>query len=205
MFTGIIDHFGSLEALEETPQSKRLRFASRFDSFDTGESVAVNGVCLTVTQFQGGAFTVDVSSETLKLTNLSQLKVKDAVNFEKALRLGDRFGGHVVTGHVDCTAKVSSLATVGEYLAIRFSDLPKQFCKYLVKKGSIAVNGVSLTLNEVNKTEGSFEVMLIPHTLEKTNLSQLTAGSLVNIEMDTTVKTILERVEELLPELVEKR
>lgn len=205
MFTGIIDHFGFLTKCEETRQSRVLQFSSKFESFSPGESISVNGACLTVTRYDRDSFSVDVSSETLNLTNLANLKIGDPVNFERALRLGDRLGGHMVSGHVDSTATILAVENEGEYRKLAFTRIPEQSRKFLIKKGSIAVNGVSLTINQVNRATGDFEVMLIPHTLERTNLSGLKAGAIVNLEFDATVKTILERVEELLPALLEKK
>lgn len=205
MFTGIIDHFGALASVRQTPQSRVLNFASQFRDFQLGESIAVNGACLTVAEFDENTFSVSVSPETLKLTNLKKLRVGDKVNFERALRMGDRLGGHLVTGHVDCMVRVALVETCGEYRRIVFSQVPEAHRKLVVKKGSIAVNGVSLTINEANRREGTFEVMLIPHTLQITTLSELKEGASVNIEFDSTVKTILERIEELLPGLLENR
>lgn len=202
MFTGIIDHFGTLKEVKELPHSRVLKFTSQFVSFQQGESIAVDGVCLTVTGFDRETFSVDVSPETLRLTHLGDLKPGALVNFERALKVGDRLGGHLVTGHVDAMGTLKRREEIGEYQKYVFTGVLENFRKYLFKKGSIAVNGVSLTLNEVDRKSGDFEVMLIPHTLQKTNLSALKSGEKVNLEFDTTSKMLLERMEELLPELL---
>ena len=169
---------------------------SNFTDLTLGESIAVDGICLTVAYFTAHQFTVDLSPETLRLTTASSYMNGWKVNLERSLRLMDRFGGHFVTGHVDCQYQVKKISRQDEYLEIVFKNGLHSDQKYLTKKGSITVNGVSLTVNEI--TEDGFAAMLIPHTLEKTNLSFLRVDSHVNIEYDYLAKIIYNQVKEIL-------
>jgi riboflavin synthase len=196
MFTGIVDHCGFVAEMTEKPRCCVLRIESQFTDLALGESIAVNGTCLTVTSFDPKSFTVDVSPETMRLTNLGTLAKGVKVNLERALRLSDRIGGHIVTGHVDQTARLEKTEQAGEYLGMTFSGVSAEFFPNVIKKGSICVNGVSLTLNAVHPTDGTFEVMLIPHTLERTNLQDLRVHSIVNLEFDWMTKVILSAVKE---------
>lgn len=193
MFTGIVEAVGKIESITASQEGMSLRItAGDLDLHDVkaGDSIAVSGVCLTVTSKEEKiTFTVDVSRETLNCT--TGLAVQGGrVNLEKALRLSDRLGGHLVSGHVDGIGEVIRFEQAGEssILAIR---VPHSLSRYVARKGSITVNGVSLTVNRVEKNE--FEVNLIPHTLAMTNLRGLQAGAHVNLEVDMVAR-YLERL-----------
>jgi riboflavin synthase len=188
MFTGIIDHCGRIKRIEDIAAGKRLWISCQFENLIEGESISVDGACLTVVSPQQQEFACDVSPETVKLTKIAQAKLGDKVNLERALRLSDRLGGHFVSGHVDQMCQVSKIQQLNAFTHIHFSGLAADSIHLLVKKGSITINGVSLTLNAVSNS--SFEVMLIPETLEKTNLSDLRENNLVNIEYDMMAKLV---------------
>ncbi|MCB6182448.1 riboflavin synthase [Leeia sp. TBRC 13508] len=194
MFTGIIQAVGTITAIEEKGQDVRLTVdSSKLDLGDVGlgDSIAHNGVCLTVIEKLPNGYLLDVSAETLNVT-VGLDKVGNLVNLEKAMRLSDRLGGHLVSGHVDGVGIVKSFATPeGEAdsdcmeLVI---DAPTNIARYIAKKGSITVNGVSLTVNKVDHT--AFSINLIPHTLQETNLHQLAPGSKVNLEIDLIARYV---------------
>ena len=182
MFTGIVAAIGRIEQVEPRPQGRRLAIdAGALDASDVaiGDSIAVNGCCLTVVALAGRRFDVDVSQETIDCT--AGLGAPGEVNLEKSLRLADRLGGHLVTGHVDGVGEVVAFEPVGEShrLVVR---APAELAKYIARKGSIAVQGVSLTVNRVDGRE--FEINLIPHTLAVTTLKHLKPGARVNLEVD---------------------
>ncbi len=152
-----------------------------------GDSIAVDGACLTVTSIQPQGFSVDVSSETLQRTTLGKRRAGDRVNLERALRLCDRLGGHLVSGHIDGLAVLSAREKSGEFIRLVFSA-PEQLLKYIIEKGSVAIDGISLTVNTV--TGRDFSVMIIPHTLEKTTLAGKGPGDQVNIENDLIGKYV---------------
>lgn len=185
MFTGIIEETGKIQAID----SKSVVILCREVLGDTkiGDSISVNGVCLTVTGFGKDFFKADVSGETFRVTAFSKLKSGSVVNLERAMPACGRFGGHIVSGHIDGIAKVRSITNNKE-----FYDLELELCesesKYTVKKGSITVNGVSLTVAGVNKN--FVNIALIPHTYEQTNFSELKSGDYVNIEVDIMAKYI---------------
>ena len=188
MFTGIIAAVGCIE--QATPLTGDVRFvidAGTLGLSDVaiGDSIAVNGCCLTAIDIAGERFTVDVSQETLRCT--TGLAVNADVNLEKALRLADRLGGHLVTGHVDGVGEVVRFAQVGESWLLRVRA-PDDIAKYIARKGSITINGVSLTVNAVEGRE--FEVNLIPHTLEVTTLKHLKAGGKINLEVDLIARYV---------------
>lgn len=195
MFTGIVDHCGTITKLEPQPHSLRATIGCQFTGIEEGESISVNGVCLTAIQPRDHQFAVDISPETLRLTTAGQLIMGSPVNLERALCMGDRIGGHWVTGHVDGQGRVLSRQQHEEFVELIFAGLDSTTLNYVLKKGSIAVNGVSLTINEV-VSEG-FQVMLIPHTLETTNLKNLQVGSNVNLEYDWMVRVIVQQFKEL--------
>ncbi len=189
MFSGIIADVGTIARAEDRQGGLRLTVATQqlgMDDVQLGDSIAVNGVCLTVVEMSGNNFVVDVSRETLDCT--IGLDRQDAqVNLEKALRLSDRLGGHLVSGHVDGVGEVVSFDDIGESwrLVVR---APQELAKYIAMKGSITINGVSLTVNRVTGTE--FEVNLIPHTLQVTTLHELKPGTKVNLEIDLIARYV---------------
>ena len=154
---------------------------------DLGASIAINGVCLTATSLNKDSFSVDVSTETLKCTNIGELELGDVVNIEQSLKLGDSIDGHFVFGHVDEVSIVQKIEELDQTRILHFS-LSKEGMKFVVKKGSIAINGVSLTVNAVN--DSGFEVMIIPHTLEKTTFNEFKKGTRANIEYDMLARYV---------------
>ncbi len=193
MFTGIIEAVGEISSLEISDASCQLVISS--DSLDlsdlsTGDSIAVNGVCLTVTEFGKNNFQADVSNETLACTTLGTLSIGAQVNLEKALRADSRLGGHIVSGHVDGLARLLSKETDGDSQVLWFSA-PAELSIYIARKGSVCIDGVSLTVNEVRGDE--FSVNIIPHTAIATNIGLLEKGDSVNLEVDL-VSRYLERM-----------
>lgn len=188
MFTGIIDHCGTILKMEIIPDGMRLAIRHSFRDLDLGESIAVDGICLTVTHFQNDIFYCDISPETLEVTTAKFFAIGQPINLERALQLTSRLGGHFVMGHVDQVAIVKSIKTINDFIEMTFANLDTQF---IIKKGSITINGVSLTVNEL--TEDGCKVMLIPHTLERTDLTQLQEGDAVNIEFDMLVRIVVEK------------
>lgn len=189
MFTGLIEGTGKLKTLEPRGKDMRLSIQASFDleGFQTGESVAVDGVCLTVVSWQARAFTADVSQETISRTTLGQRSVGDEVNLERALRLGDRLGGHLVNGHVDGRARVMARKQRGDSLVLTF-EVVAELGRYIIEKGSVAVNGVSLTVNRCD--EKSFDVNIVPHTARWTTIGNWRVGDEVNIEVDIIGKYV---------------
>lgn len=179
MFTGIITDTGKIR--NRIGNTISIIVPNTVQEIKTGDSVSVNGVCLTVTKKDSNSFSVDLLTETIKKTNLCKLKLGGIVNLELALKVGDRLGGHIVTGHIDCTGKIIRRYKKGNDAVIEI-ELPVVIAKKLIPKGSIAINGVSLTI--VNVLRNRFTVHLIPYTLEHTNLGQCRIGDLVNIEFD---------------------
>jgi riboflavin synthase len=187
MFTGIIQTSGIIEALEKLEAGARLRLrAMGNERFERGESIAVNGVCLTVIP-NGQSITTEISDETLSRTTLGTLVSAARVNLERALAVGDRLGGHFVQGHVDTTGTLISKKSEGEFAVYRWS-FPDEFADLVVSKGSIAVDGVSLTV--VDPDESSFAAALIPETLRRTTLGTARIGDRVNLEFDMIAKYI---------------
>ncbi|MDX8406656.1 MAG: riboflavin synthase [Mariprofundus sp.] len=184
MFTGIIQDVGRIAAIKSEPQQMHIEVESvlSMQGWSLGDSVAVNGCCLTVTAFpDSNRFAATLSQETLDLTGFSTARVGDAVNLEPALRVGDALGGHMVSGHVDGKGRVVSVTAAGEHRVFTF-ELDAGLARYVVKKGSVTVHGVSLTVNSVDGC--CFSVNLIPHTLSHTTLGELETGDVVNIETD---------------------
>ncbi len=183
MFTGLIQSIGQVRALKQQGHSAQLQISSSLvnEDLQLGESIAVNGACLTVVAWDKSSFTVDVSPETLSCTTLGLLKGNQPVNLERALRLSDRLGGHLVSGHIDCVAVVKRRYV--DQNAIRFEfSVPQEVIRYLVDKGSVAVDGISLTVNKVESD--MFSIAVIPHSLEMTTLKDCREGTRVNIETD---------------------
>ncbi len=186
MFTGIIQDVGMIVELDHQAEQSLLVFSTTLNmtAWQLGDSVAVDGCCLTITAFpdaKKSQWAATLSPETLALTRFAQLKVGAKVNLEPALRVGDALGGHMVSGHIDAVAEVISVADVGEHCVMCFA-VPEHLKQYVVVKGSVTLNGVSLTVNQVNNRQ--FNVNLIPHTLNHTNLNAVQAGAVVNLETD---------------------
>ena len=184
MFTGIIQAIGRIAAIDSSGADRRYRIdAGALDLSDVanGDSIAVGGVCLTALDIGSRQFSADVSVETLRLTTLGDAVVGNHVNLEKALRLADRLGGHLVSGHVDATGKVIAISDDGRSQRWIF-EVPKRIAKYIAQKGSICIDGVSLTVNEVDGAR--FGVNLIPHTQTATTFGERRVGDAVNIEVD---------------------
>ena len=191
MFTGLIAELGRITAIEKGESSAVFTIAapSLISQIAPGDSVAVNGVCLTATSITGDAFTADVMVQTLAVTSLSQLSVGSPVNLELAALLNTRMGGHMVQGHVDGVATVVGL-TPGEKWAQFEITVPEKLAKYIVNQGSICLDGVSLTVGEINDSNNVVTVWLIPETLERTNLSTKKSGDLINVEVDVLAKYV---------------
>jgi riboflavin synthase len=191
MFTGLIAELGTITAIDKGESSAVFTIAAPalISQIALGDSVAVNGVCLTATSIVGDTFTADVMVQTLAVTSLSQLAVGSAVNLELAALLNTRMGGHMVQGHVDGVATVVGL-TPGEKWAQFDITVPEKLAKYIVNQGSICLDGVSLTVGEINDANNVVTVWLIPETLERTNLSGKTAGDLINVEVDVLAKYV---------------
>jgi len=188
MFTGIINHSGIIESFERLDSGARLRLRTTDDTpHDRGESVAVNGVCLTVLPQPDGALLTDVSNETLSRTTLGTLGDGARVNTERALSLGERLGGHLVQGHVDTVGTLIGVKHEGDFAVYRWS-YPAEYAELIVSKGSIAVDGVSLTVNEM--TGARFGVNIIPHTRAVTTLGSLEVGDPVNLEIDVIARYV---------------
>lgn len=193
MFTGIIQALGKIAAIEQKGGDVRLRIDTGsldMSNVNTGDSIAVSGVCLTAVEHSASVFIADVSGETLSRTTLGQLRTGDAVNLEKALTLNTPLGGHLVSGHVDGVGTVVSRETEGRSVRFRF-EAPDGLARYIAEKGSICVDGVSLTVNAVNGAK--FDVNIVPHTLTQTTLESFQPGSKVNLEVDMLAR-YLERL-----------
>ena len=191
MFTGLIAELGSITAIEKSDTSAvfTINAPGLISQISVGDSVAVNGVCLTATSIAGTAFTADVMVQTLALTSLSQIFVGSPVNLELAAQLNARMGGHMVQGHIDGVATVVGL-TPGDKWAQFDIAVPAQLTKYIVNQGSICLDGISLTVGEINDANNVVTVWLIPETLERTNLATLLPGDLINVEVDVLAKYV---------------
>jgi riboflavin synthase len=191
MFTGLIAELGRITAIEKGESSAVFSVSAPalISQIALGDSVAVNGVCLTATSITGDSFTADVMVQTLAVTSLSQLAVGSPVNLELAASLNTRMGGHMVQGHVDGVATVVGL-TPGEKWAQFDITVPEKLAKYIVKQGSICLDGVSLTVGEINDANNVVTVWLIPETLERTNLATKLPGDLINVEVDVLAKYV---------------
>jgi riboflavin synthase len=193
MFTGIIKAKGIIKAMDKRGGDVRLSVRSDglpWSDYEVGESIAVNGVCLTAVALHEDGFDTDVSVETLDVTALGGLSAGSAVNLEPAISLGERLGGHLVSGHVDCTGKVVSREADARSIRLTI-EIPKEYARYVAKKGSVCIDGVSLTVNQVSGN--TFDLNIIPHTSEVTIINDYAAGTVVNVEVDLLAR-YLERL-----------
>ena len=198
MFTGLIEDCGTLKRVERTSNSAVVTLGTLLptESLAKGDSVAVNGVCLTVVATGADTFSADVSPETFSCTTLESMQLGSRVNLERALRVGDRLGGHIVNGHVDSVGTIKQIVPTQNAVVIDI-EVPAETSRYLVEKGSVAVDGISLTINAVY--DNSFQISVIPYTLSVTTLKVLRPGSKVNIEADIIGKYV-ERLMSTQPE-----
>jgi riboflavin synthase len=190
VFTGIVKAIGSVTAIERVGGDVRLSVHSTdlpFSSYAVGESIAVNGACLTATVLRADGFDTDVSTETLAVTSLGGLTVGSSVNLEPSLSLADRLGGHLVSGHVDCLGSVTALNKDARSIRLRIAIAP-EFARYVARKGSVCVDGVSLTINAVSAN--TIDLNIIPHTAETTIIGGYTSGTIVNIEVDLLARYV---------------
>lgn len=189
MFTGLVEDLGRVAAVDATVDGVRLTLATELaPQIGLGDSVAVNGVCLTATTLTGDAFTADVMHESLRRSSLGELRAGDPVNVERALRADARLGGHIMQGHIDGLARVTGVEDDGFARIVTIAPQDPALLRYVVEKGSIAVDGVSLTVARVD--DESFAVSLIPETLERTNLGSAAPGRPVNLEVDVLAKYV---------------
>lgn len=189
MFTGIIEELGRIITLKKDDKSIRLKVGCHkiINDLQLGDSIAVNGVCLTTVIFGNDFFEADISYETMLKTSLNNIKTGSIVNLERALTMSSRLGGHIVQGHVDCIGKITDIVKYGNSYKLCI-NYPTQFNKYIVPKCSVAVDGISLTVADVKKN--SFEVAIIPHTFESTNLEYKKNGDIVNLESDIIARYV---------------
>ncbi len=190
MFTGIIETVGTIAEVSSKGDDMRLRIAAgKLDLSDVniGDSIAVNGVCLTVIDLPGDGFWADVSAETLNRTTFPRQRVGSRVNLEKAMLATDRFSGHLVSGHVDGTGKIVGRQDMGRFVRFRI-QMPPVLAKYIVQKGSICINGISLTINGLKGNK--FDITVVPHTLLETNLDDCQVGTPVNLEVDVIARYV---------------
>ncbi|WP_028388821.1 riboflavin synthase [Legionella fairfieldensis] len=188
MFTGLIEQQGEVSDNIVNGVSRRLLIKSSLDCLTVGESIAVNGVCLTLLPAEAGCLAFDISPETLALTTLGQLRAGNKVNLERAMLATARFGGHYVSGHVDALAYCKAIRVLGDCIEITVGDFSIESDNYLLCKGSITLDGVSLTINRV--IEGTIQLMLVPHTLAHTTLGQLIIGQCLNVEFDYLTRIV---------------
>jgi len=189
VFTGIIEELGTVKGVRRQSEGMRLSVSAKvvMDGMKTGDSIAVNGACLTVTEFDNTSFTADVSGETVKRTTLEKLRPGDKVNLERPMKLSDRLGGHLVSGHIDGIGVIRGVERRGGMSVFTF-EVQKEIQQYLIQKGSIAIDGISLTVNEVNGNR--YTVTVIPHTAEMTTLGFKKTGDIVNLEADMIGKYV---------------
>jgi len=189
MFTGIIEGLGTVSAVRPGGQGQRLAVEADFDLHQTkiGDSLCVSGACLTAVKIDGRHFEVDISPETLQMTTFNQAKVGQRVNIERALRLSDRIDGHLVSGHIDGVGKIRQRETLGNAIIVTI-EVPESLTGYMINKGSVAVDGISLTINTC--AAGSFSISIIPHTAKLTTIGFKNKGDPVNIETDMLGKYV---------------
>jgi riboflavin synthase len=198
MFTGLIETICTVKTIRPVGDSMVLAIdlAKLADETKTGDSIAINGACLTITQLQGNVASFDVSAETLTKSTIGRLKPSSQVNIERSLKANDRFGGHFVLGHVDGTATIEAIEKSGEFANIKFKAR-SELLEAIVIKGSVAIDGISVTIATVDSE--SFGISVIPETLKRTTLGKAKIGDIVNIETDIIVKTIKRQLDEILP------
>lgn len=189
MFTGIVEEIGTVKFFSKSLSGACVEIECNkvLDGTKIGDSICVNGVCETVTEISSNSFSAKLSQETLEVTTFSKIKQGDKVNLERALMVNSRFGGHIVSGHVDCTGKLLSIEKLSDFYNLEF-EIPNYNSRYVVYKGSITINGISLTVSKIEKN--IFKVAIIPHTYENTNLHKIEIGSNVNIETDILGKYV---------------
>ncbi len=190
MFTGIIKETGKIIKIKDRATDREIKIGCSkiLKNLKKSDSVSVNGVCLTVTEVNGGGFYCDISFNTLKNTSLQYIKDGEAVNLEDSLTVTDKLGGHFVNGHVDCTAKIIDISKKGDSYILRV-ELPLNIRDFIVLKGAVAIDGISLTISEV--TDTSFSVVVIPYTFKNTNLNGKHPGDIVNIEVDMLARYVI--------------
>lgn len=191
MFTGIVDHCAEITAISHANNAMQLSIQTQFSDLKLGDSICVDGICLTVTHINQDRFDCDLSPETLQLTNAKNYVVGSRVNVERAMQLSDRLNGHFVTGHVDGVITIKNIEKQNEFYCCVFSNIKPQHFSLLTTKGSVCINGVSLTINSLD--ENGFSVMLIPHTWQRTNLHRLVENDSVNVEYDYLAKLVKRR------------
>ncbi|MEE2830082.1 MAG: riboflavin synthase [Myxococcota bacterium] len=191
MFTGIVTATGRIETVETVPEGLRLRVTASWaePDFVLGESIALDGACMTVVAFEGSQFEVEVSSESLARTTLGDFQPGRRVNLERALAIGDRLGGHFVSGHVDGMGVIESITPAGDCLSYCLS-VPTELLRYLVSKGSLCVDGISLTVNSLDDGKAQVALMIVPHTQQETSLRDKGPGDAVNLEVDLLGKYV---------------
>ncbi len=206
MFTGLIEEVGKVKSINRKYDGLQIQVQAEkiLEDVKIGDSISINGVCLTVVSIGEGSFSFDVSQETLNRSNIKYLKIGDYVNLERALRVSDRLGGHIVQGHVDTTGKISKIIPLGEHTVFQI-DIPEKYIHLVVEKGSIAVDGISLTVNSLERN--IISINIIPHTIKQTNLQYRKIGDIVNIEFDIIGKYVwnmVEKIKERKPQSLEK-
>ncbi|ADO44770.1 riboflavin synthase, alpha subunit [Hydrogenobacter thermophilus TK-6] len=205
MFTGLVEDVGKVKNIKISSKGGTLEVITSLKEIKVGDSIAVNGVCLTVTKVEDSIISFDLSPETLRRSNLSKAFVGDLVNLERAIKVGDRLGGHILLGHVDFTSRIESFRSVGDHYELKIY-IPDEWILYFVEKGSVGIDGISLTVNTV---EGNLiSLNIIPHTYQNTNLKGRKEGDHVNIEVDILGKYVInylsKRRERRLDQLLER-
>ena len=199
MFTGLIEAVCTVKSVQQTASGGLLivNLGKLAEGCKDGDSIAINGACLTIVALEGDIASFDLSGETLARSNLGKLQTSSKVNVERAMKADGRFGGHIVQGHVDGTARIEASDKLGEFANIRFST-DRRLLEQLIVKGYVAVDGISLTVTDMD--DRGFSVAVIPETLQRTTLGAARAGDMVNIETDIVVKTVRKQLEGILPE-----
>jgi len=199
MFTGLIEAVCTVKSVRRSENTMLLSIdlGGLAEDSKIGDSIAINGGCLTIAKLEGDVATFDLSGETLAKSTLGKLKPSSQVNVERAMKATDRFGGHIVQGHIDGTATIKAIDKHGQFADMKFA-IPAELLDQMVVKGSVAVDGISLTIASMDRN--SFSVSIIPETLKKTTLSRVKIGDEVNIEIDIIVKTIKKQLEKILPQ-----